>query len=124
MSDIIKKEGYDYAFDPKMCLSCEGSCCRGESGYIWVSKEEIDNIAKFLRISSKRFIEDYLKKVGYRYTIKEIKKDGEYFCLFFNNGCEIYPVRPAQCRSYPFWDHFKNNKEEVCKECKGILPLS
>ncbi|MRI58916.1 MAG: zinc/iron-chelating domain-containing protein [Epsilonproteobacteria bacterium] len=124
MSDLITKEGFDFAFDPGMCASCEGNCCRGESGYIWVTKSEIEQIARFLGITSQHLIQNYLKKVGYRYTIKEIKREGEYFCLFFDKGCQIYPVRPAQCRSYPFWDHFKNNKEEVCKECKGILPLS
>ena len=124
MSHIITKEGFDFAFDPTACGSCEGSCCRGESGYIWVTSKEIEKIARFLDISTREFIDGYLKKVGYRYSIKEIKKEGEHLCLFFNGGCEIYDVRPSQCRSYPFWDHFKKNKDEVCKECKGILPLS
>ncbi len=123
MSDIIKKDGFDFAFDPAQCANCEGDCCRGESGYIWVNPKEMERIARFLKISIEEFKQEYLKKVGYRYSIKEIQKNGEFFCLFFDQGCEIYEVRPSQCRSYPFWDHFKTNKEEVCKECKGILPL-
>ncbi len=123
---IIEKEGFPFSFDTNACFSCNGACCRGESGYIWVDRKEIEAIASYLQMSSERFIEDFLKKEGYRYSLKEFKKGGEYFCIFFDeekNGCSIYPVRPKQCSSYPFWDRYKDEKylHEVCKECKGIV---
>ncbi|BCD68089.1 YkgJ family cysteine cluster protein [Nitratiruptor sp. YY09-18] len=125
MQSLIKKEGFTFAFDQNACASCNGACCRGESGYIWVSKEEIEKIADFLEISSDEFITNYLKKEGYRYSIKEIKVQQEYICIFFDekSGCTIYPVRPKQCRDFPFWDRYKNGKnlKEVCKECIGIV---
>lgn len=126
MRDIIKKEGFDFAFDPNACASCNGACCRGESGYIWVSKAEIEAIAKYLGLQSERFIEEYLVKVGYRWSLRELKREGEHICVFFDGGCTIYEVRPSQCRSYPFWERYKDKKyiSEVCAECKGILPLS
>ncbi len=124
MRDIIKKEGFGFAFDQSACASCNGACCRGESGYVWVNSKEIEAIANFLKIGTERFIADYLVKVGYKWSLKELKRKGEYFCVFFENGCTIYPVRPAQCRSYPFWKRYKDKKyiSEVCAECKGILP--
>ncbi|BCD62230.1 hypothetical protein NitYY0826_C1106 [Nitratiruptor sp. YY08-26] len=125
MQLVIKKEGFSFAFDPNACASCNGACCRGESGYIWVSKQEIEAIAQFLQLSTQDFISNYLKKEGYRYSIKEIKSKGEHFCIFFEEGrgCSIYPVRPKQCRDYPFWKRYKDKKNisEVCQECKGIL---
>ncbi len=125
MQNIIKKEGFAFAFDPNACASCNGACCRGESGYIWVDKNEIVSIAKFLGINTQEFISNYLKKVGYRFSIKEIQYKGEHICLFFEEGkgCSIYPVRPRQCREYPFWQRYKDKKyiSEVCEECKGIL---
>jgi len=129
MRNLITKEGFEFSFDPEACHSCDGACCRGESGYVWVSKEEIVQIAQFLEMDLQKFIDRCLKKEGYRFTIKEIKKNGEHLCLFFDEkkgGCEIYPVRPQQCRSFPFWDQYKNRDkiEEVCKECKGIYPHS
>ncbi len=129
MRNLITKESFSFSFDPSACYSCSGACCRGESGYVWVSKEEIIQIARFLEMDVERFKKDCLKKENYRFTIQEIKKNGEYLCLFFDekhNKCAIYPVRPKQCRSFPFWDQYKNKDKikEVCKECKGIYPHS
>ena len=38
MSNIIRKESYPYSFDSSACATCEGRCCTGESGYIYVTK--------------------------------------------------------------------------------------
>ncbi|NPA74359.1 MAG: YkgJ family cysteine cluster protein [Epsilonproteobacteria bacterium] len=124
MGKIITKEGFSYGFDPSACSKCDGRCCRGESGYIFVNSEEIKKIAEFLQLDVETFKKDYLNKVKYRYSIKELKIGGEYECLFFDgktNSCEIYEVRPTQCRSFPFWDYFKDKVDEVKKECIGIV---
>jgi uncharacterized protein len=126
MADLIKKEGFNFTFNPKACESCQGNCCIGESGYIWVSPQNIKEISQYLNISQSEFITKYLSKIGYRYTIKEQKYQNGYRCVFFNTekrGCEIYPYRPLQCRTFPFWEHFKNRIEEVKKECPGISIL-
>lgn len=122
---MIKKDGFKFAFDESACESCEGNCCIGESGYIWVSPDESLKIAEFLKEDFALFVQKYLMKVGYRYSIKErAYKDG-FACVFFDSekGCKIYDYRPNQCRTFPFWQHFKNNIEEVKKECPGIKKL-
>ena len=125
MSDkIVTKEGFNYGFRPSACRECKAKCCRGESGYIFVNSDEIKNIAEFLKLDIETFKKDYLNKVKYRYSIKELKINGEYECLFYDakkNGCEIYDVRPKQCRTFPFWDYFKDKVDEVKKECIGIV---
>jgi len=125
MQYIIKKEGYPFAFDQSACAACNGACCRGESGYVWVGKEEIRKIVEYLEMEAEEFVATYLKKEGYRYSIKEIRSGGEYLCCFFEEGrgCTIYPVRPRQCRDFPFWHRYKDpkNLHEVCKECIGIV---
>ena len=125
MQNIIQKDGFSFAFDANTCSSCNGACCRGESGYIWLRSDEIASIAEYLQLDREEFLQNYCKKEGYRYTLKELKRGGEYFCVFFeeNRGCSIYPVRPKQCKEYPFWDRYKdtNNIQEVCQECKGIV---
>lgn len=127
MSSLIKKDGYNFAFNPKACESCAGNCCIGDSGYIWISKNEIDTLAKYLKISIEDLIEKCLYKVGYKYSIKEIKLDKNNFaCCFFNlekKQCMIYEARPIQCRTFPFWDYFKKNENEVYKECPGIIKI-
>jgi Fe-S-cluster containining protein len=123
--NLIEKEGFEYKFNPLACFECGGACCIGESGYIWVKYHEIKNIANFLNMTIEEFSNKYLKRVNRRYSLREIKIDkNNYACIFFNTdskGCNIYEVRPTQCQKYPFWEIFKNNKEEVKKECLGVI---
>lgn len=123
MAELIKQDGYNFSFDPKACESCKGRCCIGESGYIWVTPEEITALAKGLNIERENFINNYLLKIGYRYSIKEIIFNDGFRCIFFDieeRKCSVYDNRPTQCRTFPFWEHFKNNIREVEEECPGI----
>ena len=119
--NVIEKEGFPYKFDADACMECEGNCCIGESGYIWVSPKEIEEIAGFLKMDIEKFKQMYLVKAGYKYSIKEKPYKNGFACIFFANGCSIYPVRPKQCRTFPFWDYFKTHIDELVKECPGII---
>ena len=126
MQDIVTKEGFSYGFIPSACLSCQGRCCTGESGYIYVNKNEIERIAAFLKIDKESFISEYLFKKGYRYSIKEREINGEFECIFFDreaNGCKIYQARPIQCRTFPFWEYYKDKVEALKQECPGIVDV-
>jgi Fe-S-cluster containining protein len=88
------------------CVAC-GRCCAGPGqGYIWATKPEIELIAKHLNVTPEELRCRFLRRVGLRTSIIEhsITKD----CIFLRaiggtRQCAIYPVRPAQCRSWPFW---------------------
>jgi len=125
MDNIVEKEGFSYKFNPQACIECGGACCIGESGYIWVKYGEIENIANFLGLSIEDFSLKYLRRVNSRYSLKEVKVGVDnYACIFFDEVlkiCQIYQVRPIQCQKYPFWEVFKNKKEEVKKECLGVI---
>jgi uncharacterized protein len=122
---MLENIEYPYKFDELKCAMCDGNCCIGESGYIWITKQEIEKLAKHLNISIEKLSQDYIFKVGYKYSIREklIAKDN-YACVFFDltkKQCSIYDVRPTQCRTFPFWEYFKNNIEEVKEECPAIV---
>ena len=127
MSNIIIKDGFDFSFDELKCGECEGVCCIGERGFIWLNSSEMKEIAKFLQINLDEFKDKYLKKVNYKYSIKEKRiSEKNYECLFFDRkigGCTIYNVRPKQCRTYPFWEYFKNNTDELMQECIAITEI-
>ena len=126
-TEYILKEGFDFKFNPQACDYCAGRCCCGERGYIWLNNTEIRHIAEFLNIEIKIFISDYLRKENGKYTIKDIKFDGYYSCLFFDRDerqCSIYSMRPAQCRTYPFWDIYKDDPEPLFTECSGVEELN
>ncbi len=124
MLKVVKKDGFSYSFDPNRCKECGGRCCIGESGHIWVTPSEIKMISKVLALKEEEFINRYLVKIRYRYSLKELSFADGFRCIFFDTtscACTIYSVRPQQCRTFPFWNYFKNRIEEVKKECPGIL---
>ena len=126
MSTLMKEDGFTYAFNPQACDSCEGKCCTGESGYIYVTKIEIEKIALLLKIDVKEFVNQYLFKKMYKYSIKEKKIGESYECIFYDstkNGCTIYDARPLQCKTFPFWDYYKTRVDELKLECPGILDV-
>ena len=121
--EFIQKEGFNFRFNPEACIECQGKCCNGSRGNIFVNSKEIKAISRFLGIDVSKFMEKHLIRVSYRFSIKERKTDKNYACIFFDkkkNICSIYPVRPNQCRTFPFWSYFKDKLEEVAKECPRI----
>lgn len=106
------------------CTQC-GNCCSGVPGYVWVNSAEVEEMAKFLRISLKDFAEKYLRKVGGRFSLIE-KPD--YDCIFLERtekgvGCRIYSARPQQCRTWPFWDYNLASPDdwlENTRRCPGV----
>ncbi len=124
MGKIVKKDGFDFSFNEGTCESCGGRCCIGESGYIWVSPNERKRMIEFLDIKEDEFFKKYIRQIKYRYSLKEKSFQNGYACIFFDENklqCGIYEARPNQCRSFPFWDYFKCNKDELEKECPGVL---
>lgn len=106
------------AFD---CTGC-GACCTGEPGYVWVTPEEIQEIANFLSLSLDDFVQKYVRSAEGRFSLKE--KVPDYDCVFLEDKkCQIYPVRPRQCRTFPFWPRCLESKEawdKTALACEGI----
>ena len=106
------------------CVGC-GGCCTGAPGYVWLTDEEETQIAEFLNIPLDEFEKTYTRLVyGLRRSLKEIPQSN-YDCVFFNSEtkrCSIYDVRPAQCRTWPFWDSLLESPkawDEASKSCPG-----
>lgn len=128
MNELLTKDGFNYGFDAHECSKCEGNCCIGESGYIWISLDEIKSLSELLNITIDELKQNYLNKIKYKYSIKEKKLSHNNFaCEFFDTTlkqCSIYEARPSQCRTFPFWDYFKKNGKEVFEECPAIKTIS
>jgi Fe-S-cluster containining protein len=121
---ILKQDGFDFCFDPSACRTCSGNCCRGRPGNIWVNRCEIYKISHYLKINTIDFIRHYLHLVNNRHSLVEVPNDGGYDCIFYdteNGGCSIYPVRPIQCRQFPFWQIYRTDWQDLLAECPGIV---
>ena len=97
----------------------------GEPGYVFVSPEQIPNIAAYLGMGTSEFVTKHIRKVGDNFSLKELEiEEGNFACEFFDvekRGCSIYPVRLYHCRTYPFWDVFKNDEaKKYLSICPGV----
>ena len=108
------------------CGEC-GCCCSGpDEGYIWITKPEIELLVKYLNMPAKQVHKKYLKRIGLHTTIAEKPKSKDCVFLKSDNGkktCSIYPVRPNQCRTWPFWSTNllnSNNWNMAAMKCAGI----
>lgn len=104
-----KSEWYDEGIR-FTCTQC-GNCCTGPSGYVWFTPDEAAAIAKNLGMTEKAFRDRYARKLKGRWSLKEVPGDHGYDCVFLRRDesgralCSIYPARPAQCRTWPFWPY-------------------
>jgi Fe-S-cluster containining protein len=102
------------------CTRCN-QCCTGEPGYVWVDRNRVVSIADFLAMSVREFLTRYCRRVWWRVSLKEMD-NGD--CVFLTpQGCSIYPVRPEQCRTFPFWPDNLTSRgrwEAVGKRCPGV----
>ena len=127
--DIFTKDGFSFSFHSSKCEQCGGKCCVGESGYVFISVNEMLAMAKFLGLDFEVFTQKFVRKVGYKFSLIEVPRNApnDFCCVFFNAGkCKIYPVRPKQCREFPFWDAYRadsinaRDKESLQQECLGV----
>lgn len=127
------------------CTQC-GNCCTGGPGFVWVTRDEIVKTAAFLKLSPQEVVERYCRKVDGKWSFTEVRQsDGGYDCVFLKEvpavphettptggdvkvvqprkGCSIYPVRPLQCRTWPFWPENLSSQKSwdfAGRRCPGI----
>ena len=118
MSTSWYKDGLQFR-----CTRC-GHCCTGAPGFVWVSDEEIQQIAEHRGepVEEVEALYAYRTRAGRGGRTLREKANGD--CVFFDRaaGCTIYPVRPRQCRTWPFWESNVRTPaawEETCAVCPG-----
>ena len=103
------------------CQKGCSNCCKTGGGFVFISSKNVDRISKYLKISKEIFIKKYAKPKGEQFILMD--KNGSECIFLENDRCSIYPVRPLQCRTFPFWTaNMKSDKrwQQVAEECPGI----
>jgi Fe-S-cluster containining protein len=109
------------------CTGC-GNCCAGpEQGDIWITAAEIELLARHLGMPEANVRKRFITRIGFRTSIIEDKRTKD--CIFLQTdpdgkrGCTIYPARPNQCRTWPFWSYNLNTPDDwnkTAQKCLGI----
>lgn len=85
------------------CTQC-GNCCtsHGEYSYVYLAEADVVAIAGHLGLARAAFLQRWCKQ-DEGFTI--LRMDAPQ-CPFLTEDrrCSIYPVRPKQCATWPFWE--------------------
>ena len=104
------------------CLPDCAACCTNHDdyAYVYLSPGEPQRLAEFLGLSVEAFRARYTEVVDRRIVLKMDRPD----CPFLSGArCSVYPARPVQCRSFPFWEENLVDQESwkrVREFCPGI----
>ncbi|HLN31227.1 MAG TPA: YkgJ family cysteine cluster protein [Gemmataceae bacterium] len=103
------------------CTRC-GNCCTGAPGYVWVDEEEIAAIAEYRGETLHEVTALYTRAAPRGRSLREMI-NGD--CVFYDRqaGCTIYPVRPRQCRTWPFWES-NVHAPEAWEATRAVCPGS
>ncbi len=119
MAETFYSNGLNFS-----CKQCS-ACCRHDPGFVYLSQEDLSNLCVLFSLSQDDFIRQYCRVVPY-YDGTEVlclQEKSNYDCIFWENGCKVYPARPIQCSTYPFWTFILESKTSWDKEsdsCPGI----
>jgi Fe-S-cluster containining protein len=89
---------------------------------VWVNESELRAIADFRGVSYGEVRYQDARVVGEAISLRE-HANGD--CVYFDGAsrrCTIYPARPRQCRTWPFWNSNLESPEawrEVQERCPG-----
>jgi len=86
---------HEKVFEEIDCLTC-ANCCKTTSPIFY--QNDIERIAKFLRMKPGDFVEKYLRVDEDR---DHVLKSSPCPFLDSENYCSIYEARPKACREYP-----------------------
>jgi Fe-S-cluster containining protein len=111
------------------CTQC-GKCCTGDPGFVWVTDEELAAIAAYRGEPLDEFRDIYTRVARGKRTLRE-RSNGDCILYDSKKGCTVYPVRPAQCRTWPFWEsnvESPDDWERIERVCPGsgegeLIPL-
>ncbi len=104
------------------CTSC-GNCCKG-GGSVFFTLEELEKIYDYLNLIGKEreiFHRKLIHRTSNGYYVHE--NPGACYFLDEDNKCKVYPLRPLQCHTFPFWPSVFASAldfEATKKDCPGI----
>jgi uncharacterized protein len=83
-------------------FTCQPGCvrCCEQKGFVYLTEQDLLRTAAYLGLTPKAFEKKYVYRT--RHTLR-FRKPRDRQCPFLLGGCTIHPVKPVQCRLFPYW---------------------
>lgn len=104
-------------------FACQPGCtrCCDTQGFVYITEADLLNLASFIGLSAEAFEKQYVMRYQ---RILRLRKPPASQCYFLGpSGCNVHPVKPVQCRTYPFWPELVEDRKAWKEEgarCPGI----
>lgn len=99
-----------------------GACCTNHENYayVYLREDDFEALHTFLGLDADTFANRYTElEEGYL----TLRMDDPACPFLEGSRCTVYPVRPVQCRTFPFWPEILANRrswERLRRFCPGI----
>ena len=86
------------------CTQCS-NCCRHETGFVFLSENDVSELADELKMPVQRFIKAYCRWIPSELNSERLslREKSNFDCILWDCGCKVYNSRPLQCQAFPFW---------------------
>jgi Fe-S-cluster containining protein len=96
------------------------ACCEME-GEVYLTEEDLVRIAAHLSLQPDDFAAQHVLRTK---RSLRLRKPPDRQCFFHRDGrCSIHPIKPVQCRVFPFWPEIIENAEAwegTARTCPGM----
>ncbi len=96
------------------------ACCEME-GEVYLTEQDMFRIASHLSMAPADFEAKHVHRTP---RSRRLRKPPDRQCLFHEEGrCRIHPIKPVQCRVFPFWPEIIETAEawnETATRCPGM----
>lgn len=108
-------EGFRFACQPGCVRCCD------QRGFVYITENDLLRIADYLHMSAAEFESRYVYRTRNQLRLRKPPRSQCHFLR--SDGCSIHPVKPVQCRLYPFWPElveYRDIWEYEARKCPGI----
>ncbi|HEY3444438.1 MAG TPA: YkgJ family cysteine cluster protein [Paludibaculum sp.] len=104
-------------------FACQSGCtkCCDVQGYVYLSEADLRRAARHLRLTAAEFERRFVYRTRHLLRLRKPKEKQCHFLV--DNGCSIHPVKPTQCRLFPFWPELLESAAawvSTAQRCPGI----
>jgi len=118
MQPFFEREGLRFS-----CTGCGRCCATAGEYYVFLGAGEAEAIRSYLGLSAAWFRRRYLGRLEAGQLVLAAGENDRCIFLDASDRCRIYPARPLQCRTYPFWPELVGSRRAWQREavrCEGI----
>ena len=119
MTDAWWADGVSFQCQP----DC-GRCCDQPGGIVYLAPTDAEKLAEHAGMDVEAWLRrDCTKTLDGRYIFRSRQGDG--ICIYLNEKkqCNVYQVRPQQCKAFPWWSENLRSKRswnKVKESCPGL----